>query len=284
MQTVRLPWYFRFAKKMILRDTRGGWRLMQTLNSLALLDKVSEVSYFPGRDIWVPLNWSWFWSYAQLNEYEPNTLRTFVRVLNASPGGDFIFLDCGGHIGLVSHYVDQHCPSVEAVWAFEPRTEQFEILASNFKRIRKKATAMNIALSDFSGNARLVVPKNNEDGSYIVPDAGGEIPVTRVDDVDLPRSRSVAMKIDVEGAELAILKGAESLLRQAPHFVVLFEAHKEVMRRTGIDPMECLRFLHALRPCRWALSSQPEFQLRLDESFFDQVTTHDKRDVIVWTE
>lgn len=101
----------------------------------------------------------------------------------------------------------------------------------------------------------------------------GSVEITSLDEV-LPKTNAnenLVLKIDVEGFELDVLLGAEQLLRSAPVFVVAFEAHPDVVARTGVDPIECLRFLAGLRPCRFLLAEAPEIQLTVERPFFDQV-------------
>ena len=101
-------------------------------------------------------------------------------------------------------------------------------------------------------------------------------------DLDIPKTHAIVLKIDVEGSELAILRGARNVLTQAAHFVVLFEAHRDVQARSGNDPIECLRFLQSLRPCKWMLSAD-DSALSLEHPFFQQFPEPAKRDVIVWS-
>lgn len=278
-----LPWYFRVAKQRLLADKRGAWRMLSTMAALGVLRKVRPVPFFSDTELLVPLDWHWFWQYEHLTEYEPNTLRTFVEAVRQVAAGNAVFLDCGAHIGLVTHYVHHECPHIESGWAFEPNPERFRVLEQNCARLSRPMVALQSALSDFAGRARLTIPEGDDDSAYIVPDPHGSIAVTRVDDLCIAAGLGVVMKIDVEGAELSILRGAENALRAAPYFVVLFEAHSEVQRRTGIDPMECVRLLNNLRPCRWSLSGDLHATLDLARPFFEQVTGHVKRDIIVWS-
>jgi FkbM family methyltransferase len=194
------------------------------------------------------------------------------------------FFDCGAHIGLVSHYVAHESRHVDRVWAFEPNGEREKVLRMNAERSQKPMTVERTAVSDFTGAARLIIPDNDDDDSaYIEPAPGGDIQVITLDAYDKPARRGVVMKIDVEGAELRVLRGAAQRLADAPYFVVLFEAHREVARRTGIDPLECVRFLNSIRPCGFSLSGSLSDPLDLSRTFFDQVTNHMKRDVVVWS-
>jgi hypothetical protein len=54
--------------------------------------------------------------------------------------------------------------------------------------------------------------------------------------------------------------------------VVQIEAHPKVAQRTGIDPIECLRFIQAIRNCRFVVCESPSYPLSLDKPFFEQFT------------
>ncbi len=257
---------------------------MTMLKKMGLLDRECDVPYLPGTQLRVPLDWHWFWQYRDLTEYEPNTLRLFAATVVEVARGDAAFVDCGAHIGLVSHYMTHRCSSIKQVWAFEPNLRSFGILQENCARLPAHSQARNQAVSDFDGHARLVrAAESDGDDAYIEPDASGSIDVTTIDELHLAPHLGLVLKIDVEGSELAVLRGARRTLERAPFFAVLFEAHREVMKRTGYDPMECVRFLNALRACRWMPSSNPEMELALDRPFFSQIGSHIKRDIIVHT-
>ena len=82
---------------------------------------------------------------------------------------------------------------------------------------------------------------------------------------------SVMLKIDVEGQELAVLRGARRVLEQARDLVVAFEAHPEVARRTGIDPMACLSHLQSIRPFEIRIAERPDLRPDPQQPLFDQL-------------
>ena len=87
-----------------------------------------------------------------------------------------------------------------------------------------------------------------------------------------PRTNLLLVKLTPEErAELNVLRGAVRALSAADWFVVFFEAHPKVVRRTGIDPTECMRLLRSVRPCRFVIDELPEVQLVDDRPFFEQV-------------
>ena len=124
-------------------------------------------------------------------------------------------------------------------WARELRAEgyagtlvSFEPFAGAFDRLREAAAgddaweARRLALGDSTGDAELHVAANAGASSSLLPmsethvraapHAGivGEerVPVSRLDDVALPAGERLFLKLDVQGAERAVLDGATETL------------------------------------------------------------------------
>jgi hypothetical protein len=107
---------------------------------------------------------------------------------------------------------------------------------------------------------------------YIEPDERGPIRVVRVDDVTLTPGMSTVIKIDVEGTEAAVVRGAERTIREAGQIVVAFEAHPRVTQRRGRDPIEVMQALVALRPdFTFAVDTVPSRELDPERRLFDQL-------------
>jgi FkbM family methyltransferase len=168
------------------------------------------------------------------------------------------------------------------VLAFEPNPAAFPILAGNLARLPVPAEAVKAAVHDFTGAGELRTPGYNvtDHAKYLVPHPEGDVSVVRLDEVDLPPLRSLVLKIDVEGAEPAVIRGARAILAGVSRFVVTFEAHPDVAARTGVDPVACLRLLEEIAPI-WAYpSNDPARKLAADRPFFDQVAHHVPQNVI----
>jgi hypothetical protein len=114
------------------------------------------------------------------------------------------------------------------------------------------------AVSSFAGQGRLESPLDNltDHARFLVP-GDGPIEVTTLDSMNV-RGGDIAIKTDLEGGELEALKGATRTISAARHCVVTVEAHPDVARRTGCDPVNCLQFLDTLRPFHFMVAETGE--------------------------
>lgn len=147
-----------------------------------------------------------------------------------------IAVDVGGHIGLWSYYLAQQ---FEMVHAFEPVADHRECFAMNVR-----ATNLILypcALGDREGSIAMHTSQGSSGDSWVRGD--GDIPMHRLDsygfhDVDL-------IKIDCEGAELPVLRGAEEILRRC-HPVVIVEQKPGHAQRFGFGETEAVDYLQSL--------------------------------------
>lgn len=269
----RAPWHFRLAQYLIDHDYRGGYRLIATARKLGWLNVLVPYAIGSGVTLDVPLyREENLWSRQEVLEYEAPVISLLADTARQRPE-PVTFIDCGADIGLFSLLMEARCGNLARVVAFEPNSEAFPVLKANVERLPLQAECHPEAVSDFAGRAELRSAGAGTTGhaSFIVPAPAGDIQVMRVDDLDVDPSHGVILKIDVEGAELNVLRGAVRTLSAASWFLVVFEAHPKVFRRTGIDPTECMRLLHSIRECTFQVAEAPEVRLVEDRPFFEQV-------------
>jgi len=157
----------------------------------------------------------------------------------ATPG--MLAIDAGSNIGYVSLLLASAGGSTSRIVAFEPHPEVVESLAANVELNRGRPWLATLeirqmALGSRAGTARLVwdesFPSNRGtarigEGS----DSGCEVSVTSIDEA-FPESEIRILKVDVEGHELEVLRGAERALVDRRIQFIVFEAHDE--QRSGV--------------------------------------------------
>ena len=74
----------------------------------------------------------------------------------------------------------------------------------------------------------------------------------------------------MEGGELAVVNGAIKTLTQSKQFVVLFEAHPNQVKRTGVDPVTVISRIQNLRSCQVRVTEKPNVEVMLGRPFFEQ--------------
>lgn len=150
-----------------------------------------------------------------------------------------VVLDCGAHIGLFAVKAAMFCSHVVAV---EPSSCNFDLLQRNImlNGLRKKVTPIKKAVAARSGLRIPLYLSKSGAWNSILPKAiktGIEIVETvSVDDLSHELGlRFDSIKIDVEGAELEVLKGGSEALKHARE--VIMEYHSEKLLK------ECQKLL-----------------------------------------
>lgn len=147
------------------------------------------------------------------------------------------FLDVGANFG--THSILFAASGVK-VMAFEPNEECRAYCATVGALNRLDITWNSVALGDHQGEVNLVYPKHQTWLGSTEPQVSSKLAQThdgsvtarvKLDVLDsyasrLPAGARVLLKIDVEGGELSVLRGAESLLQRTPAPAVIFETNQ----------------------------------------------------------
>ena len=193
--------------------------------------------------------------------YEPPATRRVAEWLKTRP--DAATIDIGCSVALYSLLSLSLAPKGEA-WAIDSdlvslqasrwlcRHAGTECLRVIHGYIGDKAT---IDISADSASAETIAQLSREDipdepsrANYICLDtqAANAIPVHRIDRLfaQADRSRPWLMKVDVEGAEMLVLRGAEAFLEKArPQLMV--SVHPPALRDYGLSPADIRAWLTA---------------------------------------
>lgn len=191
------------------------------------------------------------------NSFEAKELQFVARFLR--PG--MTVLDVGAHHGLYTLLISKRIGRRGRVIAFEPSPRERKRLVRHLRVNRcSNVTVEPCALGDFTGQADLFVVSKLEDWcNSLRPPATNQstskirVAVRRADDVleALGTEHVDFVKIDVEGAELSVLKGAIRILRDSRlRPGILAEVQDFRTKAWGYAAREILEFLEQLK-YRW---------------------------------
>jgi FkbM family methyltransferase len=170
-------------------------------------------------------------------DYEP-TLRNLIL---ESVGPGTLFVDVGAHVGFYSLLADRAGADVVAL---EPDPYNLAALRRNLRGTR--AEVLGSAASDSAGTAPFHLSSSTTGSSLV---ARGDIEITSsvpvetttVDAIVEGRTFDVlVLKVDVEGAEPAVLAGARQALHDAPRAVVIAEVHPNALAANGLEPHDVI--------------------------------------------
>jgi len=187
------------------------------------------------------------WSGLRFERHELELILSIARP-------DTIFFDVGANTGLFSLAIAQKV-SHARVYAFEPCAWSFKVLMENI-RFNGLDNVMPIrtAIGDYTGEAVLLINAKGKDGLNTIGSptrsdckvVGHEkVPIVTLDAFVKNNniSRVDVMKVDVEGAELLIFRGAEDLLRRSDAPLVLYEGYSWCTKGFGYHPVEIMWLL-----------------------------------------
>ena len=187
----------------------------------------------------------------RIGAHEPHITRYLLD--NIRVGANEVALDVGANIGWYSVLLDRLSAPGARVLAFEPDPGSFRLLSTNLQANRTQhVTAFNVALGDKPGVALLHRYRDSNNGRHTLLEgntSGGtvEVPVDTLKSVwerEQLGARPVALlKIDVEGFECLVLRGAGDLLKRCR--CVLLEYSPEGLTLAGLQPAALIDLLIA---------------------------------------
>jgi len=176
--------------------------------------------------------------------YPTQVLETCIQHLS---GGDVMY-DIGANIGFVSIEVAHHFAGGVRVKAFEPQPRLSHAIAISARLNRVDIDVFDLILSEGEGQAEIFVSSNTAHAS-LKPRNRGAVGVTRpMAALDaLIQGQTMAppslIKLDVEGSELAVLRGARRTLSEHRPYL-LFEADSN-MERFGYSKQDLFELIRS---------------------------------------
>ncbi|QUS39138.1 FkbM family methyltransferase [Tardiphaga alba] len=155
--------------------------------------------------------------------YDFNNMAFFCHVLRA----DDLLLDIGANVGVYGLLSAKSTGC--RVIACEPAPDTFRTLSDNVRlnRLDDLVELHNVAVGDSTGEIRLSVGQHGL--NHVVSGEGTVVAQRRLDDIIGNRTPS-AMKLDVEGYEMHVLRGAPDMLANPAFKVIMVEINGLIER------------------------------------------------------
>ncbi len=280
-----IPWFVRLADRWVRSGWPAGHRSVELLSRLGLLNRSCPHTTPAGGKFWISLDTAGLIGSDFFVQYERRALDAFAMAVDEMEVPP-ILIDCGAETGLYTRLLLERTTRFNRIVAIEPNPRAVSMLELNFGQISVAYEILEMGAGDRRMIGSLTLPEydRKEASLFLTANSEGDVIVAPLDELVDERNLPVALKVDVEGAELEVLYGAEEVLRTAPSFVVQFEAHGSIWQRTGVCPFECLRFLQSIRDIRWSVFDErqdteidimsmerPFFQQLPPDRFFDVV-------------
>lgn len=176
--------------------------------------------------------------------YEPLQTELVKKIIKT---GDVV-LDIGANIGYYTLIFAKLVGEKGKVFAFEPGPSNFTLLKKNVEiNGYQNVTSVQKAVSNKTGKIRLYL-SHSITGHRIYDTHDGrkfiEIEVVRLDDYFKNyKGRIDFIKIDIEGAEGAAIRGMSSLLRKNKNLKIVTEFNPRRLKEFGLEPGRYLKLL-----------------------------------------
>lgn len=170
--------------------------------------------------------------------YEPVTILLLGQLLKQAD----MFIDVGANVGYYSLVAASENPTLKIV-AFEPNPKLFTMLNDNISANGFQIVSEDIAMSDKTGSGEFFVPESDMSGSLEPAFRENHCSVPTVSTITLddymrksPDVKVSLIKIDVEGHEQSVLRGASETLKNIHPDIIL-----EVLQKYDVETESMLK-------------------------------------------
>lgn len=203
--------------------------------------------------------------YAYFNQtLDPEQAAEFDEFINACRPGMVLF-DIGAHFGLFSLAALKFGGADSSALAVDPSPTAARIMRiqSRLNGAGGRMKVVRACVGERGGWLPMVATGVSGAGYFLSPSdhSGGELTPTPAVTLDQLAAdfgaRPTHLKIDVEGAEAAVLRGGRSLLARPEAPLVFIELHNEIVSARGDSPSEAVGLLKAFGYAKFSAGGSP---------------------------
>jgi FkbM family methyltransferase len=244
-----LPFTLRAASRLFRRRPPAKHEPLDKAGVRVFLGRLPEmrVNYPDGREFCIPSHDRMYEYIFIRGEYEPAESRLFRALVRP---GDFV-VDIGANHGWFSILAANSAGEDGEVWAIEPLPSALAALQENLERnpgVNVRVLPVGVASKE--GEIEIHLFEGLSQGHASVATLGRSdyravrVPTKTLDELVSGASRQpTIIKLDVEGAELDVLGGAEQLLRSDRPPIWTLEVNYETSVEFGYRPADLLGHL-----------------------------------------
>ncbi len=255
--------FCRYVGGLTLAKLSSGLRSRNGQTSLAASELFLRLKH---GDVWFEssLGSAELWSYIEAysgRDYDSETIRFEPHD---------VILDLGANIGIFAIRYGNEFPTVP-IYCFEPNPDVYKRLVRNLEANGlTNAVAVNAAAAECAGIQPFFVGRSTVTGSLI--EGGTLLPAFHTEVIDLDSFckehsiRSIGLlKIDVEGAEVAVLEGAKSALRSTKYLMVECHSHdlessvRAILAKYNFEATVKRDFMYGARVLHFARARESAF-------------------------
>jgi len=232
---------YRFEESRLLKGVFAGLNLLPLPYRWMPLRVKGQRMYAHTFDRYFAL---WMWKLRSLEGFESRLLsRTLKEGMQA--------VDIGANIGLHALKIAKLVGPSGHVWAIEADGANFATLQRNLSTNGfAYATAIHAAVGAASGEAFVFKSSANAGDHRTFASSGGRakesVKQIALDDYFPPGQRIDFIKMDIQGAEGAALKGMKRVLTENPGLLLIMEFWPFGLMQATVDPLAVLEELQSL--------------------------------------
>jgi FkbM family methyltransferase len=200
-------------------------------------------------------------------DYEPETRRAVESLLEHG----MTFVDAGAHIGYYTMLAAKLVGPEGHVFSFEPAPGTRKLLCDNVERngFVPRTTIESFAIADCRKTLTFNIDEQSSVSSRVVgsSETGAQLEATSLDEYFRNRAWPPVhlVKMDIEGAELAGLRGMRELVAQNATIAVIFEIHAQNLHDQSVTVPDLFGELQQMGFSRFSILRQGFGEVRVPD-------------------